>query len=331
MTWTREMARTFFRTVSEKPGCWIDIATVPAPTDDEIDNAIIPGLGDFLEKDTTWTWKNPDTSFLVNSNIKIGKGVFSFSTMFSSTCPRNVNCAKLFPFKKKDGTDGVHIPLCYVASGMTAYGQSLVQYWRNFFLIFHSNFVDKMVAECKRRKVKYLRISVSGDLFSQMYVDKLFEIARRLINDKVTVYTYTKWEGWDYSMKPSNFVLNFSHDLFDTSVKSFDWADQTTHIVPYPGDQEDALLAYNGTLCMGHQEVTRADGSKFIMTCGICQACFKPLPGRKIVFRFHVGSALKRNEDYLLDNWEEIGGQLYPIKFVQFDDIFKEDSDDQEG
>jgi hypothetical protein len=72
-----------------------------------------------------------------------------------------------------------------------------------------SDFVELIVNEIKKRKdVKYFRIHESGDWYCQEYLNKWFEICRRLPDIKFTAYT--KSFHLDYSQKPDNLVIYFS-------------------------------------------------------------------------------------------------------------------------
>ena len=77
------------------------------------------------------------------------------------------------------------------------------------------NFVDLITAEIKALNIGAVRIHDSGDYYSQKYVAKWIEIAKR--NPDVTFYSYTKSihffkknsNQWSVTL-PKNFIVTFS-------------------------------------------------------------------------------------------------------------------------
>ena len=68
---------------------------------------------------------------------------------------------------------------------------------RRYRATLRSDFVDVMVAELSRKRKRVLRIHDSGDFYSQAYLDKWVDIAKRL--PSFTFYCYTKSLNLDWS------------------------------------------------------------------------------------------------------------------------------------
>lgn len=110
-----------------------------------------------------------------NSKIAKNEGAWNWSIMAVKTCPMAGDC-KNYCY----GTKG-HYTLPCVPQAQEA----------RFMLSKTKAFVDLMDAEIKRkRNLKSIRIHGSGDFYSQEYLDKWVEIARR--NPAVRFYCYTK-------------------------------------------------------------------------------------------------------------------------------------------
>jgi hypothetical protein len=62
--------------------------------------------------------------------------------------------------------------------------------WSNFYASRFAGYVDEMVAKIRESEVRWVRFHVSGDLYSQEYVEKVAEIARHLPD--VNFFLYTK-------------------------------------------------------------------------------------------------------------------------------------------
>ena len=62
--------------------------------------------------------------------------------------------------------------------------------WQNFRASLRNDFVEDMVEKIRASGVRWVRFHVSGDLFNEVYVQKVAEVARRLPN--VRFYLYTK-------------------------------------------------------------------------------------------------------------------------------------------
>jgi hypothetical protein len=87
---------------------------------------------------------------------------------------------------------------------------------KRYQLSKEDSFVDMAVEELKKSSPKFVRVHSSGEFYSQEYVDKWVEIAKRLPN--LVFYTYTKRKGdFDFSELESlsNFVLHNSYVYAD--------------------------------------------------------------------------------------------------------------------
>lgn len=91
----------------------------------------------------------------------------------------------------------------------TPYRERQELYWDS---VESERFVDEfMEAVSKKKKsIKYLRVSESGDFKSQDDVDKLSKIADALKEKGIVVYTYTARRDLDFSKKSDNLIVNGS-------------------------------------------------------------------------------------------------------------------------
>lgn len=102
------------------------------------------------------------------------------------------------------------IKYCYAKKMETFRKNCFTKWVKNGEETFKPTFVSKVDAELKKAKPTMVRWHVSGDFYSQEYVDKVFEIAR--LNPTVSFYTYTKAIQFDYSKRPNNFNIILSDD-----------------------------------------------------------------------------------------------------------------------
>ena len=114
------------------------------------------------------------------------------------------------------------VKYCYAQKGAYNYGNVHPVFEKRYELTKQDNFVDLMCDEINEKKPKYIRVHDSGDYYSNAYIDKWFEIARR--NPDVRFYSYTKsiplFEGRTI---PHNYSIIYSEgskvdELIDTNV-----------------------------------------------------------------------------------------------------------------
>jgi len=68
-----------------------------------------------------------------------------------------------------------------------------------------ADFIEKMVTEVQNRKIKIIRIHEAGDFYSQEYLEKWFEIAKKL--PEIKLYVFTKAFELDFTNTPENLVV----------------------------------------------------------------------------------------------------------------------------
>src|SRR5262249_55554902 len=107
-------------------------------------------------------------------NDKIGAKIFAFNLPAGTTCPgKSAACAS-----------------CYAQRGRWLFPNVRDALTWNYRLAQRSFFVEEMVEELRRRRVKVLRLHSSGDPFSAQYTRKWLEILAR--SPDVSAYSYTR-------------------------------------------------------------------------------------------------------------------------------------------
>jgi hypothetical protein len=145
-------------------------------------------------------------NLLSKGNDKIGGQIYSFNLPAGVTCPgQSAACAN-----------------CYAQRGRWLFRNVRDALAWNYRMAQRQFFIEEMVEELRRRRVKVLRLHSSGDFFSSQYTRKWVEILTR--SPEVTAYTYTR--SWrvpeillalvDLAALP-NFALWFSADA-DTGM-----------------------------------------------------------------------------------------------------------------
>lgn len=101
------------------------------------------------------------------------------------------------------------VKYCYAQKGAYNYGNVHPVFEERYNATKREDFVEVMCAEIKKKKPQYVRVHDSGDYYSNAYIDKWFEIARR--NPDVRFYSYTKsiplFEG---RVIPHNYSIIYS-------------------------------------------------------------------------------------------------------------------------
>ncbi len=106
---------------------------------------------------------------LILGNTKMGNNVFLFNLPAKDTCTPTSWCL--------EGRDGE--PACYALRGRCKWPPSLKGAAQRLELSQKPGFVDKVVEAVNRRKVKYFRLHSSGDFYSNGYVEKWINIAKK--------------------------------------------------------------------------------------------------------------------------------------------------------
>jgi len=166
---------------------------------------------------------------------------------------------------------------CYAKKAERMYKNTRLSRARNLNDSKRKDFVPKMSGLIKKKKSKYIRIHESGDFYSQIYLDKWFEICRKF--PKKRFLAYTQMYNLDWSNKPENLIVYWSV-----------WPDSKK--VPRKGLR--ATVIDDGTGRLKNKDMSskrlktafkckKGHGSK--LTCELCLYCFK---GKgDVIFKIH--------------------------------------------
>ena len=214
---------------------------------------------------------------LTKGNKKLGKRIYTFSIPNISTCPgRSELCERL----------------CYVNKYTRIYPSVERTYQDNYRLTLNSKrFIKLMQEEIATKKPETVRIHVSGDFYSNEYIQSWIEIVKN--NPDVKFYAYTRSWAVSYlrfklrelGMLP-NFKLWLSRDKeminIPASMAEFDVAYMTEN-----EDEEQRkklspkvkLVFRNDRRTVAHRISSRIvcpleRGLKVNLTCSKCEICF---------------------------------------------------------
>ena len=149
--------------------------------------------------------------------------------------------------------------------------------WRNFWSsLYGPRFVDQMVANIQASRVKWVRFHTSGDLYNQLYIRKISEIARRL--PQIHFYLYTK--SLHFKLRPLTALPNFTvirsfGGHYDSRINKAkhnyarvitDPKDQRAGeflcpegLAPLTGKARDNLCGYNCFYCLSDKKTDRTE------------------------------------------------------------------------
>lgn len=169
---------------------------------------------------------------------------------------------------------------CYAQKGRVGLGDSASMFWRNMLALRDTppdrwaQLLYEMVVRVIPLKAGAFRIHVSGDFFSQEYLDAWSAVARRL--PKVQFWAYTRSFELDFSDVPDNVALYASADQ-DNLDAAVSFAVTNRVPVAWMGpDVSGGADRYN-TVCP-HQTGKVANCA----SCGMC------IHGRKnVIFLLH--------------------------------------------
>ena len=135
----------------------------------------------------------------IGSNSKLGKRVGVFNMLRVVTCPgRTELCSKL----------------CYAAKAERMYKAVRAMRKRNFEASKRPDFVDTLVREIDDNHLTLVRFHEDGDVYSQAYLNKLFEVCERSRSTTFLMYTRSSHLDWGYT--PKNLVVYWSQDKTST-------------------------------------------------------------------------------------------------------------------
>lgn len=148
--------------------------------------------------------------------------------------------------------------------------------WRNFWGSQSVVFVDEMVARIRASGVRWVRFHVSGDIYDQMYLEKIAEIACRL--PEVRFYLYTK--SLHLNLTPLTSLPNFTvirsfggryDHLIDLSKDNYarviDDPKQQRRgeflcpegLAPLGGTAKDKMCGYNCNYCLSDKKTEKTE------------------------------------------------------------------------
>ena len=130
-----------------------------------------------------------------NMNRKLGKGIGAFNLPHATTCP---------------GKTAVCARVCYAGKAARIYKTARESRQRNYVLSLHPDFAKHMMAEVIQRGFDKVRLHESGDVYSQEYLEKLFEACQGCAGTQFLMYT--KSFHLDWALKPDNLVVYWSTD-----------------------------------------------------------------------------------------------------------------------
>lgn len=134
------------------------------------------------------------------------------------------------------------------------------------------DFIDRVVQEIRDRRIEIVRIHESGDFYSQEYLEKWFEIARRL--PETQLYAFTKAFELDFTNTPDNLIIIQSYgSRYDNKV---DKSRNTSRVIRTV--QELQKIEY---LCPYH------DKEHFTKCGDCCDYCMNSTQPKHVAFLIH--------------------------------------------
>lgn len=184
------------------------------------------------------------------------KGIASFSLPPVESCPNHSFCAVK----------------CYARKAYRAYPNTTKAYDRNFRVAKENldNLKQQLLDYLKNYKRQYFRIHVSGDFYSQKYLNMWIEICKE--NPDIRFMSFTKCYSLDYSNKPDNLEIIFS--TFDNMPK---------------GTSDKIKKKYNKPIALaGESNPEKNYYLKCIDDCGACKSCWHLSEnGKGVFFEYH--------------------------------------------
>jgi len=185
-----------------------------------------------------------------SNNSKLG-AVYSFSLPLSTCHPKHSKgCSKY----------------CYAKHLFRLYPNYRIKMDKNLAASRQAGFVEACKKELKNG-TKFVRLHVSGDFYSQEYLDKWVQIAEACPTH--TFYTYTRNLDLDYSKRPGNLLIYLSD--VDRNLQA-----------EYPRFDGVTTISFDKKVPKGFQLCQhQVDGSQ----CAQCGKCMQR--GGKICFKKH--------------------------------------------
>lgn len=199
---------------------------------------------------------------ITKGNSKLPKETLNFSLPPTISCPSRTKLCDEH---------------CYAKKAYRQYSNVRTAWTENYKLSKTKKFVELMVSSIKTFKNwNQFRISVSGDMYNQTYLNKWFLIVKSF-PDKI-FYTYTKSYQLNYNNKPDNLIVIYSDDYLSKMFLPLRYFKQFDGVATVDND----LFA---------QERTQSYFKSFKTCqgdCKVCDYCYrKTKEQKKILFTKH--------------------------------------------
>lgn len=164
---------------------------------------------------------------LKNGNEKVGKGVYTFSTLPTNKAFKAIGkeTAAVLEAIKADhinGTCNCNCIGCYATTGRYVFDNVQASMMRNTALaMFSIDFVKRAIAaQIIADKIKIVRIHAAGDFFNDTYAFMWLDIVKTFSNVLFWTYTKTKYESLFGGLKNANIVKSIV-DINDKKYLNF--------------------------------------------------------------------------------------------------------------
>lgn len=182
-----------------------------------------------------------DMMLSIGNNRKLAKHVAVFNLPRMVTCPGATDLCKQVCYDKKS----------------LRYKAAQAMRGRNLLASHQNDFVGLLEAEIRASRCLLVRLHESGDVYNQVYLDKIMQICTNL--PQVTFLIYTKSHDLDWSKRPNNLKVYWS-------------IDKTTPKPPPPGPTA-YLLDKGAAIPVGKQTCVHAADQHYCGSeCTICWA-----------------------------------------------------------
>lgn len=160
---------------------------------------------------------------------------------------------------------------CYAKKAYLQYPQTKAAYDNNYKLVTknHYKYFEDIKEYLSKKKPKYFRWHVSGDILNQEYFNDMVQIAEEYPKTKFLCFTkmYDIVSTYNCFAKiPKNLHIFFSL-----------WEDQKYHT------QQNISIARS----VNKQDLHKYQGFKCQGNCSECGFCFEALPGSSVIFEMH--------------------------------------------
>jgi hypothetical protein len=199
--------------------------------------------------------------------VHIGKGNHKLGTsILTFSIPPIITCIGSTPHCRD---------ICYGLKGRLIFKSAKAAFWENFSATMKDTFVREMTNALTKKlrsgKFKAFRIHVVGDFYSQEYLEKWKEIARRFPDLRFTAWTKS-WQ-LDFSKLPENM------NVFYSIVKDTIVVNPTIHRYCIL-DEDGKYLKRKDVFVCPYLEIGKG-------ACEQCWACYGEHPPKILILRKH--------------------------------------------